>query len=654
MDREKLFQHLEQRYFSKRELLSRIPLGMQPDALWEELQNRRRSKSTVLPLISCRGTPYWYVTTAKMITASEKIVSTLYENETEFDPYTNTLPVATLEEIFYTSYVDGSQITMQAAMDYLTSELPPRDIEEQLITNNRLAGSYASSNLYRNIDVPFLKELAYILTDGIDNGGHDFRSDDLADFPTAGGEIFVFPSPSDIPTRANEITAFLSDPHVHPLIKAAVAQAWMVLVRPFPEGNERLGRILSNMILLRAGYTFFSEVSLSALIARKSYGYFGSIENILREENAGDLTYFMEYFMELLSRAIDERAFRQRKQEEEKRQAEYAMAHTAFSQVQPDLVPTVSLPIANAPLLPPHTHSFDHLNNRDNSSNASILSGSTGQPPAGDPNNNIVSGDTPLDLLKKYAECKEKVVGKFAVYILNLIGEGTSRFSVSEVTEALQLDPRQLSHSIRYFKDDGIIYLEGKQRNQTFYRISVDDIPEAEKVKKNLQVAKKLGYSADVVNLIRELHGSERSLKEWRLGTMLALFLPLKQISIDDYRDRGNESKWNSDMMLASQLGLVEEKDADHFTILKHLKSDPPTLSKRQKEVITEMYECFGDSVFSTEMVIATLEYSDSHASAYLHKFTLLRLLDRHKEDVDKYHFLVNPEEHPQLFTSAA
>ena len=135
---------------------------------------------------------------------------------------------------------------------------------------------------------------------------------------------------------------------------------------------------------------------------------------------------------------------------------------------------------------------------------------------------------------------------------------------------------------------------------------------------------------------------------------MLALFLPLRQISIDDYRDRGNESKWNSDMMLASQLGLVEEKDADHFTILKHLKSDPPTLSKRQKEVITEMYECFGDSVFSTEMVIATLEYSDSHASAYLHKFTLLRILDRHKEDVDKYHFLVNPEEHPQLFTSAA
>ena len=139
MNREKLIQHLEQRYSSKRDMISRIPLGLQPDAIWEELQNRRRAKSTVLPLTSCRGTPYWYVTTPKMIAASEKIVETLYENEADFDPYTSTLPVTTLEEVFYTSYVEGAQITMQAAMDFLTSDLPPRDIEEQLITNNRLA-----------------------------------------------------------------------------------------------------------------------------------------------------------------------------------------------------------------------------------------------------------------------------------------------------------------------------------------------------------------------------------------------------------------------------------------------------------------------------------------------------------------------------------
>ncbi len=44
--------------------------------------------------------------------------------------------------------------------------------------------------------------------------------------------------------------------------------------------------------------------------------------NILREENGGDLTYFIEYFLELLSRAVDERRLRINRKEEQARQAE--------------------------------------------------------------------------------------------------------------------------------------------------------------------------------------------------------------------------------------------------------------------------------------------------------------------------------------------
>ena len=87
MDREKLFSHLEKQYISKREMIARVPLGIQPEALWQELVSRRRSKGTVLPIIGCGGSPYWYVTTDRMVTASEKIVAALFENESEFDPF---------------------------------------------------------------------------------------------------------------------------------------------------------------------------------------------------------------------------------------------------------------------------------------------------------------------------------------------------------------------------------------------------------------------------------------------------------------------------------------------------------------------------------------------------------------------------------------
>ena len=319
MDKEKLFKHLNQRYSSKRDIVSRIPLGIQPDPVWRELLDRRRSRSTVLPLYGRMGTPYWYVTTDKMVTASEKIVEELYENNSEFDPYTGSASVSTLEEVFYTGFVEGVQLSMQAAMEFLTSGMPPRDIEEQIITNNRQAGNYAAANLYRPIDADFLCELAYILTDGMDNGGHALRETDEADFVSPNGEEYEFTPAYMLPDRVGELCSFLEMTDVHPLIKAAAAQAYILILRPFQEGNERLSRILSYMILLRAGYSFFGDISLSALAAKRSYAYFEAVANIMRDENGGDITYFLEYFIELLSRAVDERRLRLRQNAERER-----------------------------------------------------------------------------------------------------------------------------------------------------------------------------------------------------------------------------------------------------------------------------------------------------------------------------------------------
>ena len=71
---------------------------MQLDAVWQELLNRRRSIGTILPLRSHTGSPYWYVTTDKMISASEKIIEALYEND--YDPYTSPPLVMNLGETF--------------------------------------------------------------------------------------------------------------------------------------------------------------------------------------------------------------------------------------------------------------------------------------------------------------------------------------------------------------------------------------------------------------------------------------------------------------------------------------------------------------------------------------------------------------------------
>ena len=648
MDRDMLFRHLEQRYTSKRDMISRVPLGVQPDALWQELLNQRRSKSTVLPLYSYKGTPYWYVTTDKMIAASEKIVEALYENDADYDPYAEPPTVSTLEEIFFTSYVEGSQMTIQAAMDFLTGGQPPRDIEEQLITNNRVAGSYASANLYRPIEAGLLRELITILTDGMDEGGQDYRTTETVDYSPADGEQFSFPSARTVPDRVGELSAFLASPQIHPLIKAAVAQAYMIILRPFPEGNERLGRVLSSMILLRAGYSFFSDVSLSALIARKSYGYYEAMANILREENGGDLTYFLEYFLELLSRAVDERRLRMTQREEQARQAEQELAKTPLASAPSPPVPSPDGSPHERRVIAPQTELAQA------EEVVSDLSGFQAVALTETLESGIdrTAQGTPIELLTQYAKDPTKVIGQMSAFLLMRMKAGKMQFTTAELAEAMHIIPRQFSSSIRYMKEQGIIQLERRDSHQKYYKICTEEESKA-LLNPQAQPVETGGYDQDVLDRVDELVQSN-SPKDKRIGGLLLECMARGEITVDDYAAIGESSKWFGDMQLASQLGLVEKTSPQRYAILRHLKTGALSLSKGQKRFITEMYESFGDDVFSTEMVIATLDYSGAHVSAYLHQFTLLKILDCRKEDVYRYQFLINPEEHPEYFEPAA
>ena len=648
MDRDMLFRHLEQRYTSKRDMISRVPLGVQPDALWQELLNQRRSKSTVLPLYSYKGTPYWYVTTDKMIAASEKIVEAMYENDSDYDPYAEPPTVSTLEEIFFTSYVEGSQMTIQAAMDFLTGGQPPRDIEEQLITNNRVAGSYASANLYRPIEAGLLRELITILTDGMDEGGQDYRTTETVDYSPADGEQFSFPSARTVPDRVGELSAFLASPQIHPLIKAAVAQAYMIILRPFPEGNERLGRVLSSMILLRAGYSFFSDVSLSALIARKSYGYYEAMANILREENGGDLTYFLEYFLELLSRAVDERRLRMTQREEQARQAEQELARTPLASAPSPPVPSPDGSPHERRAIAPQTEPAQA------EEVVSDLSGFQAVALTDNPESGIdrTAQGTPMELLTQYAKDPTKVIGQMSAFLLMRMKAGKMQFTTAELAEAMHIIPRQFSSSIRYMKEQGIIQLERRDSHQKYYKICTEEESKA-LLNPQAQPVETGGYDQDVLDRVDELVQSN-SPKDKRIGGLLLECMARGEVTVDDYAAIGESSKWFGDMQLASQLGLVEKTSPQRYAILRHLKTGALSLSKGQKRFITEMYETFGDDVFSTEMVIATLDYSGAHVSAYLHQFTLLKILDCRKEDVYRYQFLINPEEHPEYFEPAA
>ena len=131
MDKERLFRYLDRKYSSKSEIIPNIPLGENADVIWAEILQSRRERCIELPLTNVNGDTYWYILTNKMISASEVIVDELMEQENTAELHKSS--VATIEEIFYTGFMEGAQISVQDAMDFLQSGGEPESVEELIL-----------------------------------------------------------------------------------------------------------------------------------------------------------------------------------------------------------------------------------------------------------------------------------------------------------------------------------------------------------------------------------------------------------------------------------------------------------------------------------------------------------------------------------------
>ena len=324
IDREERLQFFLKNYLPKSEILYRLPLNMQIGPFWSELINRRKAGGTILPLHTPTLKPCWYTLTEKMIHASEILAEEASERSDANSPIKMT--TAMTEEMYYTTYVEGGQISLEEAMDFLNEEREASNVEELMVWNNRIAWEQMIRNLYYPITENSLLQLAYLLTEGMDNCTESYRTTETHPIPAMSGEHYRVPAPESIPGHMQELVNFLRDPDVHPLIKAPAAAASILINRPYPEGNERLSRMLSSMILLRCGYDFFKDVSLSSVIAQENFLYYKNICEIIREQNEGDLTYFFEYYLEMLVRALQLKKQRELRREQEKLEKERALS----------------------------------------------------------------------------------------------------------------------------------------------------------------------------------------------------------------------------------------------------------------------------------------------------------------------------------------
>lgn len=123
--------------------------------------------------------------------------------------------------------------------------------------------------------------LRYSDKDERHRGAYKTLRNDVGAFDADGnmiGIVFETASPFDTPRRMRELIAWLNDARelkrIHPLLVIAVFIVTFLEIHPFQDGNGRLSRILTTLLLLQAGYAYVPYSSLESVIENSKEGYY--------------------------------------------------------------------------------------------------------------------------------------------------------------------------------------------------------------------------------------------------------------------------------------------------------------------------------------------------------------------------------------------
>ncbi len=116
---------------------------------------------------------------------------------------------------------------------------------------------------------------------------------------------YIAPAPDRVEEEMDKFFDwFNKDENTSSVIRSAIAHLWFVSIHPFEDGNGRLARILSDMLLARADKSEFRFYNISSQINKDKSHYYDILEKT--QHGDGDITEWILWYANTLSTALDE------------------------------------------------------------------------------------------------------------------------------------------------------------------------------------------------------------------------------------------------------------------------------------------------------------------------------------------------------------
>ncbi len=95
---------------------------------------------------------------------------------------------------------------------------------------------------------------------------------------------------------------FNNETRLDPVLKAAIAHFWFIIIHPFDDGNGRIGRAIADMLLARAEGSGERFYSMSSQILTERKRYYEVLQKV--QHSSGDITEWLDWFLHCLKNAM--------------------------------------------------------------------------------------------------------------------------------------------------------------------------------------------------------------------------------------------------------------------------------------------------------------------------------------------------------------
>ena len=217
---------------------------------------------------------------------------------------------ALVRTVHYGTHIEGNELNLtQAEKVMMGQNVVARERDIQEVINYRKTMEFIAEMRDEmgemRISEETIKKLHKITVNKIlpvENCGEYRKTQVVIKNNQTGQVTFRPPEAAMISEQIEDLLAFIESSQnrdIHSVLESGIVHYELVRIHPFVDGNGRVARALSTLILFVKGYDIRKFFSLEEYFDKNASDYYTALQSV--EKNNGDLTNWLEYFTQGLA-----------------------------------------------------------------------------------------------------------------------------------------------------------------------------------------------------------------------------------------------------------------------------------------------------------------------------------------------------------------